>query len=163
MSALHGRRRPGVPLGRLPRVQTPPSTHACLPLAALGWGSRDPAGTARMLPPPGTGRAWPPLPLVASPARWQPLGRRAAGGHPPSVSQRLPKAQTGHASPCASLLLGKQPCVTPWTVTLPPVSSVHGILQARTLEWVAISFSRRSPRPRNRTWVSNTAGRFFTI
>ena len=35
-----------------------------------------------------------------------------------------------------------------------PGSSVHGIFQARILEWVAISFSRRSSRPRDRTWVS---------
>ena len=35
-----------------------------------------------------------------------------------------------------------------------PGSSVHGILQARILEWVAISFSRGSSRPRNRTQVS---------
>ena len=33
-----------------------------------------------------------------------------------------------------------------------PVSSVHGISQARTLEWVAISFSRGSSQPRDRTW-----------
>ena len=33
-------------------------------------------------------------------------------------------------------------------------SSVHGILQARILEWVAISFSRESSRLRDRTWVS---------
>ena len=31
-------------------------------------------------------------------------------------------------------------------------SSVHGIFQARVLEWVAISFSRGSPWPRNQTW-----------
>ena len=36
----------------------------------------------------------------------------------------------------------------------PPGSSVHGILQARILEWVAISFSRGSSRPRDRTQVS---------
>ena len=41
-------------------------------------------------------------------------------------------------------------------------SSVHGILQARILEWVAISFSRGSSRSRNRTHVSCIAGRFFT-
>ena len=33
----------------------------------------------------------------------------------------------------------------------PPGSSVHGILQARTLEWVAVSFSRRSSRPSDQT------------
>ena len=41
--------------------------------------------------------------------------------------------------------------VTPWTVSLPG-SSVHVIFQARVLEWVAISFSRVSSRPRDGTW-----------
>ena len=44
-----------------------------------------------------------------------------------------------------------------------PGSSVHGIFKARVLEWVAISFSRGSSRPRDRTWVSNIADRCFTI
>ena len=44
----------------------------------------------------------------------------------------------------------------------PPGSSVHGILQARILEWVAIPFSRGSFWPRDRIRVSCTAGRFFT-
>ena len=43
-----------------------------------------------------------------------------------------------------------------------PSSSIHGILQARILELIAISFSRESSRPRNRTWVSCIVGRFFT-
>ena len=43
-----------------------------------------------------------------------------------------------------------------------PGSAVRGILQARILEWVAISFSRGSSQPRDQTWVSRTAGRFFT-
>ena len=42
----------------------------------------------------------------------------------------------------------------PWTV--------HGILQARILEWVASPFSRGSSQPRDRTQVSCIAGRFFT-
>ena len=41
-------------------------------------------------------------------------------------------------------------------------SSVHGILQARILEWIAIPFSRGSSWPRDRTQVSRTAGGFFT-
>ena len=45
----------------------------------------------------------------------------------------------------------------------PSGSFVHGILQARVLEWVAISFSRGSSQPRNLTWVSCIAGRFLTI
>ena len=44
-----------------------------------------------------------------------------------------------------------------------PGSSIHGIFQARILEWVAISFSRSSSWPRDRTQVSHTAGRLFTI
>ena len=43
----------------------------------------------------------------------------------------------------------------------PPDSSVHGISQARILEWVAISFSRGSSQPRDWTHISCTAGRFF--
>ena len=45
----------------------------------------------------------------------------------------------------------------------PPGSSVHGILQARILEWAAISFSRGSSWPRHRTQVSCIAGRRFNL
>ena len=45
----------------------------------------------------------------------------------------------------------------------PPGSSVHGVFQARILEWVAISFSRGSSQPRNRTQVSRIAGRCFHL
>ena len=45
----------------------------------------------------------------------------------------------------------------------PPGSSVHGISQARVLEWVAISFSRGSSQPRDRTQVSRILGRWFTV
>ena len=45
----------------------------------------------------------------------------------------------------------------------PPGSSVHGILQARTLEWVTMPFSRGSSPPRDWTLVSRTAGGFFTV
>ena len=45
----------------------------------------------------------------------------------------------------------------------PPGSSVHGILQARILEWVAIPFSRGSSWPRDQILVSCMAGRFLTV
>ena len=45
----------------------------------------------------------------------------------------------------------------------PPGSSVHGILQARILEWIAISFSRGSSWLRDLIHVSCTAGWFFTV
>ena len=43
----------------------------------------------------------------------------------------------------------------------PPGSSVHGILQARILEWVAMPSSRESSQPRDRTHVFCTSGGFF--
>ena len=46
---------------------------------------------------------------------------------------------------------------------IPPDSSVHGIPQARTLEWVAIPFSRGSSRPRDSIRVSCIVKRFFII
>ena len=52
--------------------------------------------------------------------------------------------------------------VTPWTAAHPG-SSVHGIFQARILEWVAISFCRRFSQPRDWMWVSLVASRCFTI
>ena len=42
-------------------------------------------------------------------------------------------------------------------------SSLHGILQARILEWVAISFSRGSSPPRDQTQVSRIAGKHFNL
>ena len=44
-----------------------------------------------------------------------------------------------------------------------PGFSLHGILQARVLEWVAISSSRGSSWPRNRTWVSCIPGKHFNL
>ena len=44
-----------------------------------------------------------------------------------------------------------------------PGSSVHGILQAGILEWVANPFSRGSSRFRDRTQVSSITGEFFTV
>ena len=58
-----------------------------------------------------------------------------------------------------------QSCLTlcnPMDCSLPG-SSVHGIFQARTLEWVAISFSRRSSPSRDWTQVSLIVGRCFTV
>ena len=44
-----------------------------------------------------------------------------------------------------------------------PGYSVHGISQARILEWVTMPSSRGSSHPRDQTQVSSTAGGFFTI
>ena len=63
---------------------------------------------------------------------------------------------------CTKLL---QSCLTLCDPTdcSPPGSSVHGILQARIVEWAAIPFCRGSSQPRDQTHVSCTEGRFFTI
>ena len=49
-----------------------------------------------------------------------------------------------------------------WMRVTVPVNKVHGILQARILEWVAFPFSRGSSQPRDQTQVSWIAGGFFT-
>ena len=73
-----------------------------------------------------------------------------------------------HSVPLVSVkvkVLVTQSCLTlcdPTDCSLPG-SSVHGILQVRILEWVAILFSRGSSWPRDWTQVSRIPGRFFTI
>ena len=66
---------------------------------------------------------------------------------------------------CSVHMLSCQSCPTLCNPTdcSPPGSCVHKILQARILEWVAISFSRGSSRPRDLAPVSRTAGGFFTV
>ena len=60
-----------------------------------------------------------------------------------------------------SILSDSLPPCDPMSYSLPGFS-VHGILQARTLEWAAISFSRGTSQPRYQNWVSCIAGGFFT-
>ena len=62
-------------------------------------------------------------------------------------------------------VLVTQSCLTLWAHELCslPGSSVRGIPQAWTLEWVAISSSRGSSRPRDLTQVPYIAGRFFIV
>ena len=52
-----------------------------------------------------------------------------------------------------------QPCPT---LCDPLDYTVHGILQARILKWIAFPFSRGSYQPSDQTQVSHIAGRFFT-
>ena len=65
---------------------------------------------------------------------------------------------------CVCVLVARScPTLCDPTNCRPPGFSVHGILQARTLEWIAIPFSRGSSWPRDRTLVSCIAGRLFTV
>ena len=73
----------------------------------------------------------------------------------------LCSSKLGHK--CGGGLVSKScPTLCNPTDCSPPGSSVHRILQARILEWVAISFSRGSSRPRDWTCISCIAGGFFT-
>ena len=64
-----------------------------------------------------------------------------------------------------NVCLVAQSCLTLCNPTdcSPPGASVHGVLQARILERIAIAFSRVSSQPRDRTWVSCISSRFLTI
>ena len=101
------------------------------------------------------------------------------------VTRGLPRRLSGKESTCQfrrcrfHLWVGKIPCrrkqqvkvlVAQSCLTLcnptdysQPGSSVHGILHARILEWVAIPFSRGSSKSRDQTWVFCITSRFFTI
>ena len=77
-------------------------------------------------------------------------------GHHDPVGLSLPKRKESEVA---------QPCMTlchPMDCSLPG-SSVHGILQPRILEGVAISFSRGSSQPRDRVPVPRTAGRHIVV
>ena len=62
----------------------------------------------------------------------------------------LPPPSCTHAQPCNPMDCS------------PPGFSVHGLFQARILEWVAFPFSRGASQPRDQTQVSHIAGGFFT-
>ena len=73
--------------------------------------------------------------------------------------------RTRKSSPVSLYVEVAQSCPTlcdPMDCSLPG-SSVHGILRARILEWVAMPSSRESFQPRDWTWVSCIEGRLFTI
>ena len=100
------------------------------------------------------------LRAVASTASGPAVRPFSMGLRPPSQPHCSPPALT--VCPCSVT----QACPTLCNPVdcSPPGSPIPGILQARTLEWVAISSSRRSCQPRDQTWVSFiscTAGGFF--
>ena len=109
-----------------------------------------------------------PLPLTSSP----PLHHLSLLEHWPLFLEE--EGSTSIILPPSSLLLRRMcaksiqlcPTLCDPMEGSPPGSSVHGILQARILEWVAMSSSRGSSRPRDRTLISCgscIAGGFFTI
>ena len=104
-------------------------------------------------------------------------GRRTHGQGGPAPAPHPPHDRVHSAGPDASNLPRTVPEAPPGGVLItqscltlldpmhcsPPGSSIHGISQARTLEFVAIPFARGSSRPRDRTCISCIAGGFFTV
>ena len=81
--------------------------------------------------------------------------------HPEQVPKAVLKVTRFNLHRCVCLVT--QSCLTlcdPLNCSLPGFS-VHGILQTRIMEWVAMPSSRGSSHPRHRTQVSCIAGRFF--
>ena len=104
-------------------------------------------------------------PIVGATSSWPPSIYLPKGLPPNTITLRLSFEQMNLVSEWVSewVIEAAQLCPTlcdPMDCS-PPGSSVHGILQARILEWVTIPFSRGSSWPRYRTWVSYIAGRFF--
>ena len=83
------------------------------------------------------------------------LGKAGVRGQKPKVEKCSFQKWSEVAQSCPTLC-------DPMDCRLPG-SSIHGIFQARVLEWVAISFSRGSSQPRDQTQVSSTGDRCFTI
>ena len=95
-------------------------------------------------------------------ARWRPQPRvpatemrahREPLGCPGTSPDRSHTTLLVHSCVCAKLLHSCLTLCDP-VEDSPPGSSIHGILQARILEWVAMPSSRGSSRPRDRTHIS---------
>ena len=80
------------------------------------------------------------------------------------VARYLPKSILQEALVWLACVLSLQLCLNLCNSMdySPPGSSAHGIIQAGILKWVAISFSRGSSWPRDRTQVSHIADKSFT-
>ena len=125
------------------------ATHSC----ALAWripGTEEPGG----LPSMGSHRVG---------HNWRDLAAAAAAANPWNYYSDLMFIIFMHIFIIPLYMWNEvkvaQSCLT---VCDPMDYIVHGILQARILEWVAIPFSRGSSQPRDRTQVSCIAGGFFT-
>ena len=83
---------------------------------------------------------------------WEDALEKEMATHSSILAWRIPRTKEPAAAAAKSLQLCPTRCnLMDWS---PRGSSVRGILQARILEWVAISSSRGSSRPRDRTHIS---------
>ena len=120
--------------------------------------------------------SWPATPRPCSPGRRVQPGQACSCKHSKDSAHCLPSSEqplttwpaeiksslrklTGSNCVCMALvvcLLSRVPLFYDPMDCSPPCSSVHGILQATILEWVAIPFSRGPSQPRDRTQISCT-------
>ena len=135
----------------------PPSSGArpvLLSAPSCGRGREQPES-----PPPQHGGC-PGQPIRDAALRYSIISKRFSGAlgtsscgvwrrHPDKSEARSSRRRKTESASCS---VGPGPAA-PWTV--------HGVLQARILQWGAFPFSRRSSQPRDRTQVSCIAGRFF--
>ena len=92
-------------------------------------------------------------------------------GKSESKQQKELRSEQRHPSSChrqaqvweVKVLVAQCPTLCNPMDCSPPDASVHGILQARILEWVATPFSRGSSQPKDWTLISYIAGGFFTV
>ena len=106
--------------------------------------------------------------LNLPPSHTAPLGHHRALSRPPCVTQQLRTIYFIHGSVFMTNLSESEvaqlcPTLCDSMDCSLPGSSVHGIFQAIVLEWIAISFSRGSSWPRDRTQVSCIVDRRFTV
>ena len=79
-------------------------------------------------------------------------------GHRLALMDEIFKDMTKEGLKCVVKVKVTQLCLILWD---PMDYTVHGILQARILEWVALPFSKGFSQPRGQTQVSCIAGGFF--
>ena len=139
-------------LSGLQSCLVPSGARGCYPTRLLFQRSQSPGQT-------GTLKLWP-TPGGCRPQPSQPTGHVSflPTPHPKRGGECMQEGSQGKWKVAQSrpTLCGPMDCS-------PPGSSVHGILQARILEWGAVPFSRGSSQPRDQTQVSHTADRFFII
>ena len=118
------------------------------------------------------GKPWPKSPdAVTAPHNRNPMNMLWKSDSSINSVTNIPWAQKGRSIAYSEYweLKVKVSVAQPWPILCnpmdcsPPGSSVHGILQARALEWVAIPFSRGSSQLKDQTWVFCISGRLFTI
>ena len=105
---------------------------------------------------------WPTLPSAGCPWLFWNLGI-SVDSVPGSLADPCFLTQGSHFFFVCVLVAQSCPTLCDPTDCSPPGSPVHGIFQARVLEWVAISFSRESSLPRDWTQVSHIVDRCFTV